>query len=430
MAAPGAAPPEPPGPVEIDEPRAVADAPTTPDGDPDRGARSSLFWRVGFPVAMVVLVLLIPVLVLAGRDVVLHSSEGTAESRVTDPAAPGFRALTDPTPTLLVLETGADGALAGTTVLSLANDTTGGVIFVPADTSPAAGQPSLRATAASGTDAVRTAVETMVGAGISDTTEIPHDAWEDLVAPVAPLTLDNPDDVYVTANGRRSLRFPRGQLSLAAADVADFLFATDGDASASTNLLVRHRLFWTAWLAAVGRADGDQAVPGEKDSGLGKFVRDLSVDRVELATLPVQKVPIPGSVQALYLPIADQVQATVARLIPFPIGAPPGSRIRIELLDGTGELDHGVVAAPVLVQANGQIDLVGNAAGFGQPTTKLEYRDEARRAEVDRLREALGVGEVVATNDPGGTADVTITLGQDYVTSGRRTAGTTPTTGG
>ena len=120
----------------------------------------------------------------------------------------------------------------------------------------------------------------------------------------------------------------------------------------------------------------------------------------------------------------------MARLIPFPIGAPPGSRIRIELLDGTGELDHGVVAAPVLVQANGQIDLVGNAAGFGQPTTKLEYRDEARRAEVDRLREALGVGEVVATNDPGGTADVTITLGQDYVTSGRRTAGTTPTTGG
>jgi hypothetical protein len=399
-----------------------------PDDDGPR-ASSSWFWRIGFPAAMVVLVVLIPILVLVGRDVVLHSSEGARDEQVTDPAAPGYRALTDPTPTLLVLETGSDGSLQGATVLSLASDTTGGVLFIPAATAPAAGQPSLQAAAASGTDAVRTAVEAAIGAGVGDVTEVPRDAWVDLVAPVAPLTIDNPDDITVTVNGKRSVRFPRGRMSLAAADVPDFLFATDDGASPIT-LLVRHQLLWNAWLAKVGSSDRDDAVPGEKDSGLGKFVRALAVDRVEVATLPVQKSPGPGSASPLYVPIADQVRTAVSRLIPFPVGSPAAPRVRIDLLDGTGTLDHGLAAAPVLVRADGQIDRVGNAGAFGVATTTLAYRDEAHKADAERLRGALGVGEVVATTDPGGSADVTITLGQDYAASGTRTAGTTPTAGG
>jgi hypothetical protein len=349
---------------------------------------------------------------------------------VSDPAAPGWQALTDPTPTLLLLATAPDGSLEGATVLSLANDTTGGVMFIPADSSPVAGQPTLRTTASSGPDAVTSAVETMIDAGVGETTEVPRAAWIDLVAPVAPLTIDNPDDVYVEVGGRRTLRFARGQLTLAATDVPEFLFATDSQAS-PVNILVRHQQFWNAWLAKVGSTDNPDAVPGEKDSGLGRFVRSLGVDKVEMATLPVQKVPLPAN-PVTYLPVADQVDTLVARLIPFPIGSPPGSRIRIHLLDGTGTLDHGLVAGPVLVQANGQVDLVGNATSFDVVSTRLEYVDEASRPEVERLRAALGVGEVVVTDDPGGSADVTITLGQDYATSGRRSVatGTTPTPGG
>jgi hypothetical protein len=124
--------------------------------------------------------------------------------------------------------------------------------------------------------------------------------------------------------------------------------------------------------------------------------------------------PIPGSDLAVYIPIPDQVTSLVARLVPFPIGAPPGARPRVRLLDGVGTLDHGLGAVANVVAAGGQVDQIGNADPFGVPVTQLVYSDDARLPEVTALQAALGVGEIVKVPSGQTAIDVTITLGADY----------------
>jgi hypothetical protein len=116
----------------------------------------------------------------------------------------------------------------------------------------------------------------------------------------------------------------------------------------------------------------------------------------------------------MYLPVDEQVTSLVARLVPFPIGAPPGARPRVRLLDGTGTLDHGLGAVAGVVAAGGQVDQIGNADAFGATTTRLEYHDDARLPEVERLQAALGVGEVVKVPSAQTAIDVTIVLGADF----------------
>jgi len=143
-------------------------------------------------------------------------------------------------------------------------------------------------------------------------------------------------------------------------------------------------------------------------------VRELAEDRVDMAPLPLTSALIPGSDLAVYLPVTEQVTSLVARLVPFPIGAPPGARPRVRLLDGTGALDHGLGAVANVVAAGGQVDQIGNAEEFGQAVTRFTYSDDARLPEVERLLAGIGVGEIVKVPSGQTAIDVTITLGADY----------------
>ena len=114
------------------------------------------------------------------------------------------------------------------------------------------------------------------------------------------------------------------------------------------------------------------------------------------------------------MPVDDQVRPLVAKLVPFPIGAPPGARPRVRLLDGVGSLDHGLKAAPLIVEGGGQIDQIGNADTFDVAKTQLIYGDDARRADAESLQRSLGVGEIVKGASAGTTTDVTVVLGKDF----------------
>ncbi len=94
---------------------------------------------------------------------------------------------------------------------------------------------------------------------------------------------------------------------------------------------------------------------------------------------------------------------------------PPGVRPRLRVLDGTGKLDNGVSAAVVLAAAGAQIDVVGNARSFGQATTQFVYYDDAFAEQAQKLRDALGVGEVVRSEQTNSATDLTVVLGEDYV---------------
>lgn len=409
-------------------PPAVAAA-TAPGGGPRRRrSDDSAFWRFGFPLAILALTLAIPVLVWAGRKTVLQSTDGKVLTEVSDPTAAGWTALTEPTPTMLLVQTDAAGKPNGLTVMALTGDGAGGMIFLPMTTIldlPDIGKLPLSAVyEKAGVEGLQKAVEGVLGAGMGEVRVVSPQDWADLVAPVGSVSFVNPDDVTVAdANGQRTVLFPKGPITLEPKDVATYL-GTTSPGENDLNRLERQKPFWDAWLRKVGASNDPNVVPGEVDSGLGRFVRALAASRVEMSPLPVQSAGIPGSTSLVYVPVKDQVSSLVARLVPFPIGAPPGSRPRVRLLDGTGKLDHGLKAAPLIVEGGGQVDQIGNAPAFNQPTTTFTYYDEAQRPAVEKLRAAVGVGDIVKGATAGSAVDVTVVLGADYLAQPER--GLTP----
>jgi hypothetical protein len=82
-------------------------------------------------------------------------------------------------------------------------------------------------------------------------------------------------------------------------------------------------------------------------------------------------------------------------------------------LDGTGSLDHGMAAAVLFASIGGQIDKVGNAPEFGVETTQFVYFDDAALTRVQRMRDALGVGEIVKSDELNSAVDIVVVLGAD-----------------
>lgn len=378
---------------------------------PATGPRRSRLWRWGFPVVLVALFAAIPVLVYAGYHVVLDSHDGRLILATTDPAKPGWEGAVEPTPTAAIATVNETGELTSVNVLALTADGVGTVIFVPGDTrapSQVGAQTLVTAYRAGGVDALKPAIESIMGAGIEELEVADSTRWEELVAPVGSLTVANPDNVVF--GGQTT--FPKGSIDIPPAQIGAYL-RTRNWSENDTNRLLRQEAFWRAWLAEVGTANIASAVPGETDSGIGRFVRTLATNQVDYQVLPVKTEPLPDAFAAVYVPLTDEVTAIMARAIPFPVAAPEGSRPTIRVLDGTGQLDHGVAAAQVLAAAGGQIDAIGNAANFKIPTTQLIVSGSEQQAQAEKLQAALGVGEIVQSADSSDSVDITVILGAD-----------------
>ena len=384
-----------------------ADGPRAPTTAP----RRSRLWRWGFPVVLVALFAAIPALVYAGYNVVLDSHDGRLILATTDPAKPGWEGAVEPTPTAAIATVNETGELTSVNVLALTADGVGSVILVPGDTrapNQVGAQTLVTAYEAGGVDALKPAIESIMGAGLDEIQVADAATWEELVGPVGSLTVANPDNVVF--GGQTT--FPKGSIDIPPSQIGAYL-RTRNWSENDTNRLLRQEAFWRAWLAKVGAANSANAVPGETDSGIGRFVRTLATDQVDIQVLPVKVEPLPDAYASVYVPLTDEVTAIMTRAIPFPVGAPEGSRPTIRVLDGTGQLDHGVAAAQVLAAAGAQVDAIGNAANFKIPTTQLIISGTDHEAEAEKLRAALGVGEVVQSADSTDSVDITVILGAD-----------------
>ncbi|MGZ4706266.1 MAG: LCP family protein [Acidimicrobiales bacterium] len=388
---------------------------------PDVGApieppapRRRRLWRWGFPVALLALFAAIPALVYAGYHVVLDSHDGRLIMATTDPAKPGWEGAVEPTPTAAIGTVNESGELTSINILSLTADGAGTVIFVPGDTrapSQVGGQTLVTAYRAGGVDALKPAIESLMGAGLDELEIADAARWEELVGPVGSLTVANPDNVVF--GGQTT--FPKGSIDIPPAQIGAYL-RTRNWSENDTNRLLRQEAFWRAWLAKVGTADSATAVPGETDSGIGRFVRTLAADQVDYQVLPVKVEPLPDAFASVFVPMTDEAKAIMIKAIPFPTAAPEGSRPKIRVLDGTGQLDHGVGAAQILAAAGAQIDAIGNAASFKIPTTQFIISGSASQDQADQLQAALGVGEVVQSADTSDSVDITVILGADALT--------------
>jgi len=238
--------------------------------------------------------------------------------------------------------------------------------------------------------------------GVEGIVGIDDARWAELVGPVAPLQIQNPDELD---------EFPAGPVRLEAADVAGWLAATrPGESELSA--LYREQLFWEAWVAAVAASDDPAAVPGELDSGMGRFVRGLASGHLEVATIPVTERE-DDSGTTVFEVDRDALRMIITELVPFPTGTALAPRTRVRLLDGTGDQDHVRRVAPNVVAADATIVVVGNAEAFDHQTSEIRYHHPSQRTAAERLQRSLGAGRVVEDVRPIDAFDVTIVLGQD-----------------
>ncbi len=395
--------------VYLDLPEA---APSSSDG-PERpaGKPRGRWWRFGFPALLVVLLVAAPVLIYVGVQVVLKTNDGRLIAGTTDAGAPGWVATVPPTATMMVAGISDTGDLSTVDVMALTSPKLGNVILIPVDTQVTVnGAPEtlVEAYKAGGTPALRTATEAVIGAGVDQVVVENSKNWQDLVTPAGSLTFTNSDNVVV--NG--SMLFPQGQVTLTPDLVGAFLFSRNW-AEDDTNRLLRQQEFWKAWMTKIAASRDPGIIPGEVNSGLGQFLHTLAHQPVQYSVLPVSVHALATAYAGVYLPLQPNADVVVNAAIPFPTAAPPGSRPRTRVLDGTGQLDHGLVAAHNLAVAGAQIDSIGNAESFHDRHTEFIVANENERAAAQKLRDAFGVGVVVVNGSADDTIDLTVVLGAD-----------------
>lgn len=366
--------------------------------------------RPGVLVAGGVLAVAAIALVWVGVQVVLGSSDGKLVTKIDDRSSPGFEAVVEKTQTGLVLMVGDDGVLRSATVIALGSETTGGVLSIPVETDVyVALSPGLAAPVAlrelvstSGTDAGATALGELLNLGFTDVLVLRP---ADLAGRVSSsLTVNNPAAVSAPDG---SVLFAKGSITLRSEDLWPFL-SSASPAEDPAVQAARQEAFWKAWLAA-------SRTQGGSSDGIDEYITALAGDQVTYQTLPVTEVTaVDGQPARLRLSPGVSGAEAVAPIVPLPEGA-PGRRPRLRVVDGTGQLDAAQGAAIVLAAGGGQVDIIGNSRIFGFAKTQIVYYEDSQKEAAEKMRELLGVGEIVQTTQTNSALDLSITIGEDYL---------------
>ena len=375
------------------------------------------------------------VLTVVGVNLVRNSTAGRYVAPTAGPDDPGYQAYVVPTPTMAVVQRGDDGELVSVAVLAIeSSDDGGAVILAPASTLTRADRPVDTGSAAAGpagsdaagdpgsgepptladvyreggADGAVAAVADLLAVAIPDHLEVDDTRWASLVAPVAPV------DLQLTKNVGS---WRAGELSLAADDVGPFLRARAAGESEAERI-DRQADFWTAWLPLV-RDAGVDALPGEADVGIGRFVRSLADGSPSIVPLPGEAGSRDGSAAETFVPHDERLAELVVRAVPYPESPSPGRRVRVRLLNGTTDPGLTSAAANRLVRGGAEITIAGNAPTFDETETLMLYGRADQRDTALWLAAGLGGGRVEP--DPaasGGVTDddeidVTVILGAD-----------------
>ena len=361
-------------------------------------------WMTVYVSLLALAILAAAGLTYVGIDTVRSSRAGEVVSTVRDPAAPGFEAMLEPTPTLALVHR-QGGRLGSIVVLALNPGDVGGSVLVLSPLTYASPEDKLSFNAAlvltGRSDSVLAELQSALDFGVSEVAEIDDARWAQLVGPVAPLDVENP-----TAAGP----FPAGPITLTADQVGPFLAASNPGERPQL-AVVRQRAFYRAWLEAIAASDDPAAVPGEVASGIGRFARGVAAGPHRVESVPV----VETTVDDVHRETIDRAAMTalVPSIVPFPIAGRPGGRVRVRLLDGTGDPKHVEQAAPLVIPADAEIVVVGNADAFDYQATEIRYHNPSAKSAASALQDALGTGKVVEDPRQTDAFDVTIVLGTD-----------------
>lgn len=334
-----------------------------------------------------------------------EDAAGGGEVAGGDGVTPGEAA-----PKMLVVHVGADGALSSVTSLMLRADEEGGsVVFVPVGALmdiPGFGlDPLLSAFDRGGSDLVGLTVENLMGVTFDRVLEIDSGSWTTFVDPFGSLTVDSHSAVEVVEpDGAVTVLYPEGEIVLPADEVGPYLESI-GDQELETERLVRHDSLWRSYLEAFASVDHASGDP----------TRDREAFLDQLAAGPVRRDILPVSVTEGVLSVnRGELDALLVEIAPETAGS-ASNRIRVQVLNGTGTPRLAERVTELLVPLGARVDLQENAREFDHEVTKFLYYYEEDRELAARLRDGIGVGEVVMDNNTTDVVDVTVVVGADFL---------------
>ena len=350
---------------------------------------------------------------LAAQEAILDSRSGSVSEAILDPSAPGFRAFTEATPTVLVAHTSQaiSGELVGATILTPADASIGGtVITVQSTFLPDSSSPSLRDLfARGGLDAVASALGEAIGAGFTSTIALDGASWASLIGDDLPVTLTLRTDLVDTQGDVGQVVVLAGTREFEGDEIADIV-THQNSSEPSLGVALRHQEVWRAWISQT-QDSTDQTALVEFDAGLADVFAALENGEVSFRTIPTVTLATDATENTTYLANESAIETLFAQIVPFPNEIVPGNRPPVLLLDSTrGEVPSGPFAEAI-TRSGGRVTILGNTTDEPEVANRVQFHDPAGAELARGIGRALGVTDVEEVPVDDATTSVTVIIG-------------------
>ncbi|MEE9414722.1 MAG: hypothetical protein V3V01_05510, partial [Acidimicrobiales bacterium] len=375
-------------------------------------------WRFVFPLVTLAAAVAIPVFWKVAAKAVLESTAGVTSYEISDPTAPNYVALVDPTETFLAIHVDDSDTLVGASLLTLKDKVSGGgtIVGIPAEFlgSPADSE-TLEALHLSysigGVERVVDAIARSIGTRPLEYEVLPPSVWASLISPVAGFEYSVLDDLSFRSADGSLLTVSSGVARVGADELLVISSALDN--KPGINRAERIERLWTRWIEAI-RTSRSQPTIGGGSAKLEEYVARLAPGQVSYQPLPTAPFRVDDGDQPIYVSDSEQVETLVHTVIPFPIPYAPGAIPSVELINGAGDIAVNDSVIGAVVDAGGLLSVISNPPVFGVAKSRIAYFNETHLDLVTQLAADLGGIDVqfFAADDP--EVDVRITIGTDY----------------
>jgi len=372
------------------------------------------WWMWGVPFITVALVAGIVLLVLDATDAILTSADGDLDEVIIDPDAPGYETFVNSTPSHLSMIESSNGSLVSVSIISLfPNDEGGSLVVLPPELVISEEITLKQIYEADSSEGVEFVISEFVNIGFDSVAVLKDDFWVEHFSRIGSLPITIEDSLTISENEEQVVVFESGNVTVPAEQIGEFL-AWINEGESPYNRWLRHQNFWVAWVSELAtRSNG----PVQSDSE-EEFLRMINgLSNGEMVLLELELLEREDTSDSFSID-QNRAEELLLQMIPFPKAAYAGSRAKIKLLDGVGDLDLPNGYVPSLVSVGGQIMLLGNAESYGVETTQIIYHDKIFEEFVNNFSDVLEGAEL--TYDPVAetAVDVTVIIGQNSLAIG------------
>ncbi len=351
---------------------------------------------------------------MAAQDAVLESRSGSVSEVILDPAAPGFRAFTEATPTVLVAHTSIAGPgqeLLGVSILTPADAAVGGTVITVQSTFAAdSSSPALRDIYRSGgLDSVASTLGEVAATGFTSTVELDGEQWVSLIGDDAPLTLTLRTDLIETQESFGSVVVDADTRGFTPEELLTIVIHQN-PSEPSLGAALRHQEVWRAWIS---QTQGTSERSVLADTGGEEFARVLAAlesGEVSFRTIPTSTRAVGPTEDTAYIADESEIRNVFAQIVPFPTEVVPGDRPAVLLLDSTGGVVESNVFVEQIARSGGRVTILGNTVGEQEARNRVQFHDTAGGPLAVEIAGALGVSDVEDVPLDGATTSVTVII--------------------